>query len=123
MIKPRLLIVEDTQVVRMVIAKTVEEMGAKVVGLASDGIEAEEKFQEHKPDLTLMDIKMPNRDGIEALKILLKKKPDAKIVMLTAIGDIETAEKCIEIGATGYLYKDFNSDDFIDGLKMHLETA
>ncbi len=123
MIKPRLLIVEDTQVVRMVIAKTVEEMGAKVVALAGDGMEAEEKFIEHKPDLTLLDIKMPKRDGIETLKVLIAKNPEAKIVMLTAVGDIETAETCMEIGATGYLYKDFNSDDFVEGLRLLLDTA
>ena len=123
MIKPRILIVEDTQSVRMMAASIVETLGGKVIGLAGDGIEAEEKFNQHKPDLTLLDIEMPNRNGIDTLSALLEINADAKIVMLTAVGDISVAERCIRLGATGYLFKDFQSDEFKDGLKQILDTA
>ncbi|MDV7339250.1 response regulator [Terasakiella sp. A23] len=123
MIRPRILIVEDTQSIRMMAASIVETLGGKVVGVANDGIEAEEKFLKHKPDLTLLDIEMPNRNGIDTLSTLLNIQGDAKIVMLTAVGDISVAERCIRLGACGYLMKDFQSPEFKDGLKQLLDTA
>jgi len=123
MLKPRILIVEDTQTVRMIVAKMVEEMGATVVAIATDGIEAEQKFKQHKPNLTLLDIEMPNRNGIDTLKELLKISPDAQVVMLTAVNDISVAEECLEIGARGYLLKEFNTDEFKEGLQDHLNTV
>ena len=123
MIKPRILIVEDTQTARMIVAKMLEDMGAIVAGIACDGIEAEEKFKELRPNLTLLDIEMPNKNGIETLKALLALNPDAQIVMLTAVSDISIAEECLELGARGYLLKEFNTDEFKRGLQDHIDTV
>ncbi|SCA56931.1 Chemotaxis protein CheY [Candidatus Terasakiella magnetica] len=120
---PKVLIVDDTQTIRTMMAVIVETMGATVVGQANDGIEAEEMFHELKPDLTLLDIEMPNRNGIDTLKSLIKTDPTAKIVMLTANNNTVVAESCIHYGAAGYLQKELSSDIFKNGLEVHLKSA
>lgn len=123
MFKPRILIVEDTKTIGMMVSAMVEAMGGKVVGVAQDGVEAIEKYKELKPNLTLMDIEMPNKNGVEALKEILSTDQYAKVVMLTAVSDISVAEECLEIGAHGYLLKELDDDEFKEGLQDHIKTA
>ncbi|WP_135076571.1 response regulator [Terasakiella sp. SH-1] len=123
MTKPTVLIVDDTQTIRTMMSVMIEAMGATVVGQACDGVEAEEMFTELKPDLTLLDIEMPRKNGIDTLKSLLKINPAAKVIMLTANDNTIVAESCIHNGAVGYLQKELSSDLFKNGLEVHLQSA
>ena len=88
--------------------KTVLENDAdeiKVIGIANNGIEALRLVQQRKPDVVLMDVRMPVLDGVEATRRLRQKYPDLKIVMLTTFDDDEYVGKALQYGAMGYLLK------------------
>ena len=81
------------------------EMGFEVIGLAHDGNEGLEKFEETRPDVTLLDVTMPNMDGVECLQKIRELDPDARVVMLSAIKDPETVDRCLQNGALSFLQK------------------
>lgn len=87
--------------------------GIGVVGTASNSVEAIMQYEMHKPDVVLMDIQMNGCDGIETTRIIKKKYPAAKIVMLTAFEDKEKILAAIQAGAEGYLLKDMEPNSFI----------
>lgn len=87
--------------------------GIGVVGTASNSVEAIMQYEMHKPDVVLMDIQMNGCDGIETTRIIKKKYPAAKIVMLTAFEDKEMILAAIQAGAEGYLLKDMEPNSFI----------
>ncbi|WP_286883686.1 response regulator, partial [Aneurinibacillus sp. UBA3580] len=82
----RVLIVDDAAFMRMMIKEILTKNGYNVVGEASDGVQAVEKFKELSPDLVTMDITMPEMDGITALKEIKKISPGAKVIMCSAMG-------------------------------------
>ena len=101
----RALIVDDDELMRNLLTGLLPEMGAEVVGEAKDGVEALAAFDELRPDITFLDIKMPVKDGTEALRDIIASDPDAIVVMLSAISDIDVAETCREAGARHYIRK------------------
>jgi DNA-binding NarL/FixJ family response regulator len=89
----------------------------KVVAQAADGIEAISRFREHCPDITLMDLRMPNGDGIQAIERIKSEKPDARIVVLsTCAGDMH-AMRALRAGADGYLLKNTLRTQLIDTIR------
>ena len=102
----RIMTVDDHPLLRQGIAALVESEGdMKLVAEASDGEEALAKFRQHHPDVTLMDIQMPNMNGIEAISRIRQEVPDAKILVLSSsAGDIQVLQS-IKAGARGYLLK------------------
>ena len=84
---------------------------------ASNGREAVEKAWEHKPDVVLMDLAMPDVDGLTATKHLAAELPDIKVVILTASDDDESLFEAIKAGAKGYLLKDLEADEFFSLLR------
>ena len=80
------LIVDDLTFIKMVLRDLVEKAGFRVVGEASDGIQALDQFQEKRPDVVLLDITMPNMDGLTTLKKMLEMDPQANIIMCSALG-------------------------------------
>ncbi len=101
----RVLIVDDDEMTRDLLKSLLPGLGAEVVGEAVNGEEAIEVFNQCNPDITFLDVRMPVMDGVEALKGIIGKDPDAIVVMLTAISDIEVAETCMEAGARNYIRK------------------
>jgi DNA-binding NarL/FixJ family response regulator len=89
----------------------------KVVGIASDGQEAITLVEEAKPDLILMDVRMPGIDGVQATKILHQNYPEIKIVMLTTFLDDTYVEDALQYGAYGYILKNIKSEDLIASLR------
>ena len=106
--KLKLLLVDDHPMVRQGIRASLDkkENGIRVVGEASDGMEALEKAVEYRPDIILMDISMPRMTGIEATKLLKKRSPKSKVILLTMHEDRAYILEVIRSGAKGYVLKD-----------------
>lgn len=105
----KILIADDAAFMRMKSATLVKELGHDVIE-AEDGAEAVKVYQAESPDAVLMDITMPNMDGMEALQEILKIDPDAKIAMVTAMGQQAVIMEAIKAGAKDFVVKPFDAD-------------
>ena len=102
---PNILVVEDEPTLQNLICALLDALGANVVGVAADGIEAEKLYRDLDPDITLLDIMLPKRDGMETLEQILAFDPHARVVMLSGMEDAVVAESCLEAGARGFINK------------------
>jgi two-component system chemotaxis response regulator CheY len=118
----RVMITDDSDAIRMVLKDILEIGHHELVAEATNGVEAVEKFNQIKPDLMLLDMAMPKKDGISALKEILAINPDAKIIMITASDNLKTMTDCIEAGALAYLLKPFNFEDVLKTITRVLEN-
>lgn len=119
----RVMITDDSDSIRMVLRDILDIGHHELVAEATNGFEAVEKFNETKPDLLLLDMAMPKKDGISALKEILDANPDAKIIMITASDNINTMKECISSGALAYLLKPFNFEDVLKTIAKILDGA
>ena len=106
----RVMIADDSDVIRMFLKDLLKICNHEIVGEATNGDEAVEKFNETKPEVLLLDIAMPKKDGVSALEEILSIHPEAKIIMITANDNIKTVMRCSELGATAYIEKPFDLD-------------
>ena len=81
-------------------------MNTEIVGEAKNGAEAVEFFEKNQPHITLLDINMPVKTGIDTLKEIKSMAPNALVLMMTSVADMKTVEECIELGAANYILKD-----------------
>lgn len=107
---PKILLVDDAAFMRKVIKETLSKSGYNDLFEAVDGLDALEKFEEVKPDLVIMDITMPNMDGLEALKAIRAKHPDANIVMCSAMGQETMVIDAVRSGAKDFIVKPFKAE-------------
>jgi len=113
------LVVDDQQLIREGIASMLNvHEGISVVDSAENGLQAIEKARILKPNVILMDIHMPEIDGISAAEKILESLPNIKIIMLTTFDDEEYIIRSLRIGASGYLLKDIPSDDLAEAVKL-----
>jgi response regulator NasT len=112
----RVIVAEDEALIRMDVVETLQEHGFEVVAQASDGLQAIELVKLHLPDLVVMDIKMPNMDGITAAKIISDLK--IPVVLLTAFAQRELFEQAAEAGAMAYVVKPFNPNDLLPAIEI-----
>ena len=105
----KILLVDDAAFMRMMVKNTLNENGYTDLYEASDGAEAVTKYAELKPDLVIMDITMPNMDGLEALKAIRKADPNASVVMCSAMGQEAMVIEAIKSGAKDFIVKPFNA--------------
>jgi response regulator NasT len=112
----RVLVAEDEALIRLDIVETLREHGFEVVAEAADGEEAIAKAEELKPDLVVMDIKMPNMDGITAAKRMAELK--IPVVLLTAFSQKELVDQAAEAGAMAYVVKPFTPTDLIPAVEI-----
>ncbi len=103
----RVLICDDSMFMRMMIKKVLLDQGHTVVAEAENGVQAVRQYKMHKPDLTTMDITMPIMEGIQAVQKIREEDPNAKIIMVTAIGQKAIMTEAIDAGASGFLIKPF----------------
>jgi DNA-binding NarL/FixJ family response regulator len=114
----RILIAEDHAVVRDGLASVLEfERDMKVVGQAKNGKEAIVRFRELKPDVVLMDLAMPEVDGVQAITTIREEFPGARILVLTTYDGDENVFRALESGAKGYLLKDCSTADLLTAIR------
>ena len=113
----RVVIADDESIIRMDLKTLLEEMGHTVVGEAADGQKALELARTFKPDVVIMDIKMPVMDGLDAAKIIAEEKI-APVVLLTAYSQKDLIERAKEAGVFGYLVKPFQESDLMPAMEI-----
>ena len=113
----RVLVAEDEALIRLDLAEMLTEEGYEVVGQAGDGQEAVDMAEELRPDLVIMDVKMPRRDGIDAASEIASKRI-APIVVLTAFSQRDLVERARDAGAMAYLVKPFSISDLIPAIEV-----
>lgn len=118
-VKPiRVLIVDDHPLLREGISAVIQgELDMTLAGEASNGREAIDRFREHRPDVTLMDLQMPEMDGIEATTAIRGEWSDARIVMLTTYRGDTQALRALKAGACGYLLKSMIRTDLLEAIR------
>jgi two-component system, response regulator PdtaR len=112
----RVLVAEDETIIRLDLRELLERLGLEVCAEARDGEEAVALARSEKPDVAIMDVKMPKLDGIEAARQILDERP-IPIVMLTAYGQEEVVSRAVEAGVFGYLVKPFREQDLLPAIR------
>lgn len=116
----KILIVDDAAFMRMMIKDTLSKNGYTELFEASDGAQAVDHYRELKPDLVIMDITMPNKDGIEALREIRAEDPSSKIVMCSAMGQEAMVVEAIRLGALDFIVKPFKPDRIVQTVQKIL---
>jgi len=114
----RILVVEDHHVVRqglVALLKTVPDMS--VVAEAGDGMQGVQLYRQHKPDVTIMDLRLPRMSGVEAITEIRREHPGAKIIVLTTFDGDEDIYRALQAGARGYLLKDMFGEELMDAVR------
>ena len=115
--KNKILVVDDAAFMRMMIKDILTKNGYNVVGEAENGEKAVEKYKELKPDLVIMDITMPEVDGIQAVREIKKVDEDAKIIMCSAMGQQAMVIESIQAGAKDFIVKPFQAERVVEAVR------
>ena len=115
-VEMEVLIADDSEFMRSLLREILEEEYA-IVGEAENGVEAIELYNENDPDLVMMDIVMPIRDGIEATSEITETDPGAKVIMCTSVGQEEKMKSAIRAGAEGYITKPFQKPSVLSEIE------
>ncbi len=113
----RVLVVDDAMFMRNSLRMILERNAIEVVGMAGNGIEAIAQYKALKPDVVTMDITMPDMDGLEALREIVKIDKSAKVVMITAVGKEEAVREAVINGAKSFIVKPFQEEKVIAVMK------
>jgi two-component system, response regulator PdtaR len=120
--RPRLVIAEDQALIRLDLERLLDEAGFDVCGSARDGQEAVELVLELRPDIVVLDVKMPRLDGVEAARRILAEG-FVPIVMLTAYGYGELISRAVDAGVVGFVVKPFKESALVEGLREALQQV
>ena len=112
-----ILICDDAAFMRMMIKDILTKNGYNIAGEAENGAKAVEKYNELKPDLVLMDITMPEMDGIQALKKIKETDPNASVIMCSAMGQQAMVIESIQSGAKDFIVKPFQADRVLEAVQ------
>lgn len=119
LVRVRVLVVDDQRLIRDGIASLLSiRPGIEVVGTAVDGRDAVAKTLELGPDVVLMDVRMPEMDGVEAVAVLRGRAPECRVVMLTTFDDEEYVVQALRAGAHGYLLKDLPAEELAQAVRL-----
>ena len=113
----KVLIADDAAFMRITIKNMLEKNGYEVVGEAPNGQVAIQKYSELKPEIVTMDITMPEVDGLTALKAIMQYDPNAKVVMVSAMGQRSMVMDAVVAGAKGFIVKPFNEETLLTALE------
>jgi two-component system chemotaxis response regulator CheY len=112
----RILVVDDAAFMRKMVTDALTNGGHEVIGEAGNGAEAVQQYQTLKPDLTTLDITMPEKDGLSALKDIMAMDPSAKVIMCSALGQESKVLESIKLGAKDFVVKPFQADRVLDAV-------
>jgi two-component system chemotaxis response regulator CheY len=110
----RVLVVDDAAFMRKMVSDALTKGGHEVVGEGANGAEAVQRYQELQPDLTTLDITMPEKDGLEALREIVALDPAAKVIMCSALGQESKVLEAVKSGAKDFVVKPFQPDRILD---------
>jgi DNA-binding NarL/FixJ family response regulator len=114
----RLMLADDHRMLREGLRRSMSDEGFDVVGEASDGDEAVRLAEQLRPDVILMDVTMPDVDGVEATRRIHSTQPEIRVIMLTMHADSDVLASAIRAGASGYLVKDCSTDEVAEAVRM-----
>ncbi len=114
------MIVDDAMLARRIMRNILNEAGHDVVGEAADGAKGVEAYREHKPDVVLMDVTMPELNGVDAAQQILTEFPEARIVMVTSVNREVTVRKSVSAGVAAYIVKPYKADTVVNTLERVL---
>jgi two-component system, chemotaxis family, chemotaxis protein CheY len=117
---PSVLIADDAAFMRMMLKNVLTEAGFEVVGEAENGAVAVARYRELNPDLTTMDITMPEMDGLAALREIREQDPGARVVMCSAMGQQSMVIESIQAGARDFIVKPFQPDRVLEAVQKAL---
>ena len=106
----RVLVVDDAAFMRKMVSDALAKAGHEVIGEACNGVEAVESFRALKPELTTLDITMPEKDGLSALADIMTLDPNARVIMCSALGQESKVIESIKLGARDFVVKPFQPD-------------
>jgi len=116
----RMLVVDDAAFMRKVLSDALTAAGHEIVGEAADGNEALTSYEELRPDLTTLDITMPEKDGIATLRDLIALDPDARVIICSALGQEAKVLEAIKLGAKDFVVKPFDADRLLGAVAKAL---
>ena len=115
--KPTAIIIDDVKSIRGMAKVMLDVVGCEVVGEAENGQIGLSLYLEKKPDLVLLDIEMPVKDGLSTLRAIMKNNADANVVMMTTVSNVTIAESCTHAGAKDFIQKDMGPNVIKDKLE------
>lgn len=118
--KKKVMVVDDSRIMELQIKKLLEDTEYEVAAYCENGEEAIARYSEVQPDVVTMDIIMPGIDGLETAQVLMYEHDDAKIVMVSSLGDDDMLQEIYGIGAQGVLFKPINRETLLGALKKAL---
>ena len=116
----RVLVVDDAAFMRKMVSDALASGGHEIVGEAGDGAEAVARYQELRPEVTTLDITMPQKDGLEALREIIALDPSARVVMCSALGQESKVLESIKLGAKDFVVKPFQADRVLGAVQKAL---
>ena len=116
----RVLVVDDAALMRRVLGDALGSAGHVVVGEATNGVEAVASFQTLRPELTMLDIVMPEKDGLAALGEIMAINPAARVVMCSVLGQESKMLKSIKLGAKNFVVKSFHAEGLLEAINNAL---
>ncbi len=117
----KVLLADDLSFMRMVQKEILVDKGYDVVGEASDGLEAIEKYQSLKPDVIILDITMPNMNGLDAMHQIFQQDKEAKIIICSALGQQQLIVEAIKAGVKDFIVKPFKPERMLSALEKALK--
>jgi len=119
----RILVADDASFMRQIIREILESEGHEIVAEASDGVQAVEVWKKYQPDLVTMDIVMPRRSGLDAVRAIIAIDASARIVMCSALGQETLVTEALQAGAADFIVKPFKPDAVLATLRNVLEKG
>ena len=117
------LLVDDEAHIRKYVGLILKQLGSPTIYEATNGVEAVETYSRVNPDLVLLDVNMPNMDGIETLKKLKEIDPGCIVVMLTSLANRQTIDQAVDLGASNYIRKDTSRDEITAALRETISAC
>ena len=116
-----ILLADDLSFMRMVQKEILEEKGFEIVAAASDGLEAIEKYEQTRPDIIILDITMPNMNGLDAMHKIFDIDPKARIIMCSALGQQQLIVEAIKAGVKDFIVKPFKPERILSAIEKALK--